>query len=182
MLPFDGLMSFKDAAFMGIMRWAFYDRAKEELEAKGIEVRMTFGYITKNTRIKHGLEKTHCVDARAISGHPDAEPLGHYFLKKKVRCHNRQIHKAKILKGGTRKLNQAPYEVTGFRLFDKVRYDGKECFIFGRRSTGRMDLRMLDGTHVNASVGYKKLKLAEKAKHMLCERRTADLASVTVGS
>ena len=54
--------------------------------------------------------------------------------------------------------NQAPYEVKGFRLFDKVQWKGQKCFIFGRRSTGRMDLRLLDGTHINASVGYKNLK------------------------
>ena len=34
------------------------------------------------------------------------------------------------------KLNQAPYLVKGFRLFDKVKYKGQECFIFGRRSSG----------------------------------------------
>lgn len=120
---------------------------------------MTYGYITKNTRIRHGLEKTHCNDAMCISGRPDAEPLPYYYHKKKVRCHNRQLHKATIQKGGIRKANQAPKTVFGFRLFDKIRYQGIECFVFGRRSTGYFDLRMLDGAKVHASVGYKKLKL-----------------------
>lgn len=40
-----------------------------------------------------------------------------------------------MLKGGRKKLNQAPYLVKGFRLFDKVEFEGEECFIFGRRST-----------------------------------------------
>ena len=44
-------MSFRDATFMGIMRWAFYD----ELRNRYSNVSMTYGYITKNTRIKHGL-------------------------------------------------------------------------------------------------------------------------------
>ena len=35
------------------------------------------------------------------------------YLYKKVRCHNRQIHKFKTLKGGIRKLNQAPYIIHG---------------------------------------------------------------------
>ena len=35
---------------------------------------------------------------------------------KKVRRHNRQIHKAKILKGGVKKMNQAPYLVKGFQI------------------------------------------------------------------
>ena len=92
-------MSFKDAAFMGIMRWSFYNRLKEIYP----NVFMTYGYITKNTRVKYNLPKEHYIDARCISGNPNAEPLGYYFYQKKVRCHNRQIHKAKILKGGKKK-------------------------------------------------------------------------------
>ena len=44
-------MRFKDAAFMGIMRWAFYNKLKEVYEPQDIEVSMTFGYLPKNTRI-----------------------------------------------------------------------------------------------------------------------------------
>lgn len=47
-------MQFKDAAFMGIMRWAFYNALKEQYEP-AIPVSMTYGYLTKNTRIEHGL-------------------------------------------------------------------------------------------------------------------------------
>ena len=50
-------MRFKDAAFMGIMRWAFYNRLKELYASKNISVSMTYGYITKNTRIEYGLSK-----------------------------------------------------------------------------------------------------------------------------
>ena len=167
-------MSFKDATFMGIMRWTFYNRAKEILTAKGIEVHMTYGYITKNTRIRHKLEKTHCIDALCISGHPDAEQIDYYFYRKKLRCHNRQIHKMTINKGGTRKLNQATYMVHGYRLFDKVRFQGKEYFIFGRRVSGYFDIRDLDGNKVNSgSISYKKLKLIETSKTILTERRAA---------
>ena len=160
-------MSFKDAAFMGIMRRAVYSRLKEMYP----NVKLTYGYITKNIRIEHGLRKEHYVDARCISGHPDAEPLGYVFYQKKIRRHNRQIHKCKINKGGYRKLNQASYLVKGFRLFDKVLYKGRECFIYGRRSTGAMDIRLLDGTHVNSSVTCRKLKLIESRKGYLTERR-----------
>lgn len=160
-------MSFRDAAFMGIMRWAFYNKLKKLYPA----VSLTYGYLTKNTRIRNGLQKTHCVDARCISGHPQAEPLGYYFYQKKIRCHNRQIHKYTILKGGCRKRNQAPYLVKGFRLFDRVGYNNQECFIFGRRSSGYFDLRKLDGTKIHASTSYKKLSLLEPRKTMLCERR-----------
>ena len=164
-------MKFNDAAFMGIMRWAFYNKVKETYEPIGVMVSMTYGYITKNTRIAHNLPKDHFIDARCISGHPDAISDGTVFYQKKVRCHNRQIHKQKILKGGIRKRNQAPYEVKGFRLYDAVLWKGQKCFIFGRRSTGRMDLRLLDGTHINASVGYKNLKLLRKRSTYLIEQR-----------
>lgn len=166
-------MRFRDAAFMGIMRWAFYDRLKELYNPLGVEVVNTYGYITKNIRIEYGLPKEHYVDARCISGNPAAKPLDHYYFQKKVRCHNRQIHKNTILKGGYRKRNQAAYEVKGFRLYDQVLWKGQKCFIFGRRSTGRMDLRLLDGTHVNASVGYKNLKLLSMRKNYLIEQRKA---------
>lgn len=121
--------------------------------------------------IEHGLQKEHYVDARCISGNPVAKLLDHYYFQKKVRCHNRQIHKNTILKGGIRKRNQAAYEVKGFRLYDQVLWKGQKCFIFGRRSTGRMDLKLLDGTHINASVGYKNLKLLSMRKNYLIEQR-----------
>ena len=57
-----------------------------------------------------------------------------------------------IGKGGYRKNNQAPYIVKGYRLFDKVEYNGVECFVFGRRLSGSFDIRLLDGTKVSARV------------------------------
>lgn len=165
-------ISFRDAVFMGIMRWAFYNKLKELYP----DVKLTYGYITKNTRIKNNLPKTHCIDAKCISGHPDVEPLDYYYYQKKVRCHNRQIHKANILKGGINKKNQAPYLVHGYRLFDKVLYEGKECFIFGRRSTGYFDLRLLSGEKIYASASYKKLQLLEPRKTLLTERRGAAIS------
>ena len=42
-------ISFRDAAFMGIMRWAFYNRLKGLYQ----NVKLTYGYITKNTRIQN---------------------------------------------------------------------------------------------------------------------------------
>lgn len=160
-------MSFKDAAFMGIMRWSFYDRLKEAYP----NVFMTYGYITKHTRVKYNLPKEHYIDARCISGNPNAEPLGYYFYQKKVRCHNRQIHKAKILKGGKKKMNQASYLVKGFRLFDKVEFDGQICFIFARRNSGYFDVRKLSKEVISRSASYKKLKFLETRKSLLTERR-----------
>lgn len=161
---------FNHSTFMGIMRWSFYNKLKETYP----NVAMTYGYITKNTRIESNLPKEHRVDARCISGNPLAKPATEYYYQRKVRCHNRQIHKANLLKGGKRKNNQASYEVKGFRLFDKVRYEKEEYFIFGRRATGYFDIRKLDGTKVNkGSLSYKKLELVDTRKSLLTERRHA---------
>lgn len=161
--------SFRDSAFMGIMRWSFYDRLKNIYP----NVSMTFGYITKNARITNNLPKEHYVDARCISGNPMSKPLGYYFYQKKVRCQNRQIHKANFLKGGRKKLNQAPFLVKGFRLFDLVEYQKDLYYIFGRRSNGSFDIRKLDGTKVNkGSINCKYLRLISTRKSILIEKRT----------
>ena len=162
-------MSFRHGTFMGIMRWALYDRLKEIYP----DVRLTYGYITKYTRIRTGLEKSHAADALCIAGHTGAERSEETYLIRKVRCHNRQIHNNTILKGGIRKRNQAPYKVKGFRLFDKVLYKGTECFIFGRRSSGYFDIRLLDGTKISAGVSCGKLRYLEPRQNYLTERRKA---------
>ena len=48
-------------------------------------------------REKYYLKKDHHVDARCICGVPQALPSDVYLIKK-VRCHNRQIHKFTTLK------------------------------------------------------------------------------------
>lgn len=155
--------SLRDAAVMNIMRWAVYDKAKQEFT----NVHLTYGYITKNTRIQNGIVKTHAADARCISGNPAASPLPFYYLQKQIRRHNRQIHNVNILKGGKKKANQSPYLVNGFRLFDKVKYNGIECFVYGRRASGSFDIRKMDSTKVHAGVSFKKLKLLEVRKNFL---------------
>ena len=159
--------SFREAVFMGIMRWSLYNELKELYP----NVNIAYGYITKNTRITHGLDKSHRVDARCITGNPMVTPCNEYFLQKKTRCHNRQTHKATVSKGGYRKLNQTNYITKGFRLFDKVLYNDIECFIFGRRATGYFDVRLLSGEKLSAGVSYKKLKLLETRKNLLIERK-----------
>ena len=160
---------FKDAAFMGVMRWAFYNQLKEKYPS----VHLTYGYLTKNTRIANNLPKDHRTDALCITGNPSVIRQDVWYFYKKVRCQNRQIHKATINKGGSRKLNQAPFIVLGFRLFDKVKYNNQECFVLGRRASGSFDIRLLDGTTVNAGISYKKLKMLKQRSTVLIERRRA---------
>lgn len=143
------------------------ERLKKEID---VPVEGTYGYITKYWRERAGLEKSHIHDAVCISKYPYAKPLDIYYLTKTVRHHNRQIHKSNFSKGGIRKRNQAPYLVKGFRLFDKVLYQGKSYFIFGRRATGFFDIRTLNGAKVNkGSISYKKLRIQDTANAYLKE-------------
>ena len=140
-----------------------------------LEIKATYGYKTAMERREHGIEKSHASDAYCIAGNFGAERNeDNVYLHGFVRRHNRQLHKTTILKGGYRKANQAPKYVFGFRLFDGVRYQGKDCFVFGRRSKGSFDIRMLDGTKVSAGVSYKRLRPLTKSTTMLIERRACN--------
>lgn len=155
--------SLREAAVMNVMRWEVYNKAKTLFN----NVHLTYGYITKYTRIQHGLEKGHAIDARCISENPSVTPLPFFFQQKQTRRHNRQIYKSTFLKGGKKKNNQSPYIVRGFRLFDKVLYNKTECFVFARRATGLFNIRLLDGTIINASINCKNFKLIEPRKTIL---------------
>lgn len=149
--------SYKDAAFMGIIRKEVYRMSRVVNNTLSCPVSVTYGYITKNTRIRCGLPKEHTIDARCISGNPMAKSNGTIYLIKPVRHHNRQLHKASILKGGIRKNNQAPKEVFGFRLMDSVKYNGQVCYVNGRRTSGYFSLVDVNGKVLTNSVSYKKL-------------------------
>lgn len=166
-------MKFKDATFMGIMRWTFYERLKKLYK----NVKMTYGYITKYKRIKYNIEKSHVADAFCIANNLSAKQLNYYYLQKQVRRHNRKLHKSKIYSGGYRKNNQAKYSVFGFHLFDKVKYNNIDCFIFGRRSSGSFDIRKLNGEVISHGISYKKLKLVGYRKSLLIEREVCGASS-----
>lgn len=158
--------NFKDAALMNCIRWALYNRLKEIYP----NVKMTYGYITKTTRSEHNIPKSHVNDALCITGNPDVIRMYTMYLSKKNRVHNRQIHKANKLPKGRLKLNQAPYIVKGFRLNDKVLYNGTICFITGRRKTGYFGLKDIEGQTLSNSAKWKDLTLLEKAKYYSTER------------
>ena len=148
--------SLRDAAVMSIMRWTVYNHLGQSLS---IPVKLTYGYVTKNTRIENGLEKSHAVDARCISGNPKAAPLGHVLVRTQIRRHNRKVMKSNLLKGGRWKRNQAPREIKGFRLFDTVSYNNLPAYIHGRRSSGYFVIKDAEGRTVSSSVSCKKLRL-----------------------
>ena len=162
---------YKAETLMSAMRWELLKRLRAEHGKE--RVSMTFGYITKNTRILHGLEKSHHTDARCIAEHPEAVSNGEWYVIKKLRCHNRKIHKDTILKGGIRKANQAPRKVAGFGLNDFVEYKGQLCLIHGRRSSGYFDIRKPDGTRVHPSIHYRNIMLVEHTNTRLCYKEKA---------
>ncbi|WP_438314992.1 RNA-guided endonuclease IscB [Sporosarcina sp. FA9] len=157
--------SFRDATQMTVMRWFIHREVKELYP----HVKLSYGFQTKNTRIHHGLNKSHRVDARCISGNPLATLESATYLFRQVRKNNRQLHKMTIAKGGYRKNNKAERFVKGFQLFDKVDFEGVECIVFGRRKTGYFDLRKLDGTCVHKSASFRKLRVVEKASTLLVQ-------------
>lgn len=168
------LRSTRDAAFMGIMRKTLICRLTDELD---IPVAETMGYITKATRTEYlQLAKTHTSDALAIAQGKHGFDINHLttielsdriYVVKPVKHHNRQLHRATILKNGIRKANQAIKYVFGYRLFDKVQFNGQDCFIWARRTSGYFAVKTIDGKVVHNSASFKKLKLLEKSSNYL---------------
>lgn len=130
----------RDAAAMGIMKWKLY----EELKCLHPNTNMTFGYITKRNRIYYNIDKSHVSDAFVISKNFMANRIGYIYKIRQTRRHNRRIHKAKITKGGIRQMNQGLFEIKGFRLFDRVRYNGLVMFVTNRRQRGFFAVRDID--------------------------------------
>ena len=127
---------------------------------------------TKNSDIEsiniiyNNIEKSHVSDAFIISKNFNSIRLGYYYKVRLIRRHNRQIHKQKIPKGGIKRLNQSPFEVFGFRLFDRVMFENSYYFIFGRRKTGSFNIRDIDGKS-QKNITYKKFKLSRCKRFMI---------------
>ena len=150
---------------MGIMRKTLIKRLRAMFS--NIEIRGTYGYITKYWREKKKITKTHISDAFVIAKNFEAQRLDKSLLIVPKRQHNRQIHKCKINKGGMRKLNQTPKFVFGYQLFDRVLCHGQEAFVFGRRSSGGFDIRQLNGEKISANISCRKLRHLEYRKALL---------------
>ena len=145
--------SFRDSAFMGIMRWKLYD----ELKLRYDNVSMTFGYITKYKRIKLGLDKEHYNDAYCICGNLAAKMLSAHHFIRFIPRHSRVLHIQKFSKGGVRRSASAPYWLNGgkpsksgamFTMFDKVKFNGIVCFISGS-SNGYAALRDINWNKID---------------------------------
>lgn len=165
--------SFRDASVMNIMRWAVYEQAKTEFE----NVHLTYGYVTKHTRIKNGIEKTHCADAFCISRNVKAVRSCSYLKCRSLSRHTRALHVCNPKKGGIRRSAVASHWIGKSRLqrFDSVDWNGVKCFIFGS-TNGRPILRDIDGKSVTqtASVNAKKVNFKHRNKKILMQELTCE--------
>ena len=87
------------------------------------------------------------------------------------------------------KKTQSAHLVFGFARFDRVRYDGKECFVYARRTSGYFDLRDIDGTRIHATAPVRKIKLIRHENSIIikkikkdCADSSADAKDVAVSS
>ena len=156
--------SLRDAAVMNIMRWAVYERAKEEFG----NVHLTYGYITKHTRIENGITKTHAADAFCIAKNVHAMRLSSFFMCRCVPRHTRALQVVTPKKGGIRRKTIASHKIgkSNFKRFDMVRWKGMDCFIFGS-TNGRPILRDIEGIQVakQPSVNIKTIKFLKRLKN-----------------
>ena len=161
-------VTLRDAAAMNLIK----DRILSELRNRfsNIPVRKTYGFITSKNRKKYNIDKSHTNDAFVIAKNFNAKPLDDIFKGIQVRRHNRKIFKDNILKGNIRKLNQAPHLVFGYALNDRVKFNGIECFVHGRRSRGYFDLKDIDGNTIHNSAPVKKIKLISHENSIILKK------------
>lgn len=154
----------RDAAVMNIMRLAVYERAKAEFG----NVHLTYGYITKHTRIENGIAKTHAADAFCIAKNVHARKLDSFFMCRCVPRHTRALHVANPKKGGIRRSAIASHKIgkSRFQRYDMVRWKGRECFISGSTG-GRPVLRDIEGVKMNdkQAVNVKTIKFLKRLKN-----------------
>ncbi|KZL92800.1 RNA-guided endonuclease IscB [Clostridium magnum] len=154
--------SFRDAAFMGIMRWSFYNKLKELYS----NVNLTYGYITKNTRITNNLPKEHRIDALCITGNSTVKRLDNWYLIKQVRKKKRSLHEAIARKGRkepnitSKRNSKNTKEIISkgkkWCLFDKVKIGSNTGFVSG--FTGNMVyVQDIEGNYLQVSPKYKQI-------------------------
>ncbi len=77
------IRGFKDATFMSMVRWKLVE---------SVDCLHTYGYITKNNRIKYGIEKSHYNDAFVIANGNTQERIEPIIFEQ-VRRNNRSLEK-----------------------------------------------------------------------------------------
>jgi len=133
-------------------------------------VDVTWGYVTKADRMALGLPKTHYNDAVAIASGSDG-PVEALSIYEAMRAVSRGAYRQR--RGAhSQRIAHLPYEVFGFRQWDKVQLpNGKIGFIAGRRKTGYFLIKDVDGKTIKDSVPHRKLQLLGRASTLLTEQR-----------
>ena len=165
--------SLRDAAAMNIMRWAVYNKAKDELN----NVHLTFGYITKYTRIENSIEKTHCADAFCISKNIKAQRLDYYLKCRCIQRHTRALHLCNPQKGNIRRRNISSHWVgkSRFQKYDSVDYNGIQCYISGS-AHGRVYLRDINWKPISERSLYnvKEIKFISRNNKLLIKAQKGE--------
>ena len=137
----------KDSGHMNTMRKLVESECRKAFGDEDVSV--TYGYDTSYKRKVYGFGKSHDTDAFIIAGHYGAIRCDKVYALRQVRCHNRQIHKSNIAKGGKLLNAQQVHVLRGYRQHDVVRYDGELYDIVGRREKGSFVLvRLSDGKRI----------------------------------
>lgn len=144
---------FKAETFTSMVRWRLTQETNSE---------HTFGYVTKSNRIAAGLDKSHINDAFVIAGGNNQLQTQPLIIRQVRKC-NRKLYK------GARShiRNTAAREIKGFRRFDKVLWNNKVAFVFGRRISGSFDIRDINNASLHKSVSFKQLGLLERSNTLL---------------
>ena len=165
---------FKAATHINIMRWKLYERVKE----LDVPVNICYGYQTKYRRISQGQEKSHANDAFVIACSNGQHRAIMRMQFRQVRKQNRKLRKG--VRSHIR--NKGARILFGYRQWDKVRYQGQEYFIKGRRSSGYFSLSdifgrmaVVDGKKL-ASVKHSSLVLVESAATLLSKEAASSPA------
>ena len=119
--------NFKAETVMSILRWKIVNKLRE----LGNIVNITYGYITKSSRIMLGLEKTHANDAFCIAGGELQEKtniLKGSYTRRQNRC--TQLNR----KGYKPSIKKTTYK---FQPKDLVRFNGKAFIVKGMQNLGR---------------------------------------------
>jgi hypothetical protein len=138
----------------------------------------TDGALTAANRKVIGLWKSHANDAVCALEVPDNLVLP-----------GREVRVVRRPRGTRRLVNgvrgehavRLSREVKGFRQWDCVRWNGRRCYIKGRRSTGSFLLSDLEGNKVKDGVGYKKLRLIRRVSGFQWETRARLLPALQCG-
>lgn len=154
----------------------------KRLPPLGYTIERHYGYITKINRELLCLPKTHYYDACCIGTIPErlALPDVYTYYKQVPKCSRTLTRR----KGKNKKAcsNKLPYQVNGFRMWDKVRFDGLVGYISGRRSSGYFKISDLYGKMIKDGVSYKKLTLLQHNGSILSEQMPALLSQINSGA